>query len=153
MKRQVFVRFAALLPIMAVMLVAAFSLIPTQSAEACLPCDCPDNTAVNCWGPYQLFTDSDEDGENCTIEVWLVAGDKGERAFRVTPREQSRLPLPEEMDENVVVEEVSGATLYWLMSGEYQLNVGPDGEGKVHTINWEGCPADDVVEGTFTVGQ
>ncbi len=151
MKQLKTMRFAALLPIIAVLLVAAFSLVPTDSAEACLPCDCPDNTAVNCWGAYQLFTDSDENGENCTIDVWLVAGTEGRRAFRLTPREQARLPEVEDMTENIVLEEVSGATLYYLMSGEYQLNVGPDHENKVHTINFTGCPADDIVEGSFTL--
>ncbi len=44
-------------------------------------------------------------------------------------------------------------SLYKLSTGEFQINVGPDQENKVYTINFTGCPAEDVTEGTFIAGQ
>jgi hypothetical protein len=63
------------------------------------------------------------------------------------------LALPEFPEENMKIGEFYEIALYKLTSGGYQINAGPDAEGKVNVLNWAGCPAENVVESNFTVGQ
>jgi hypothetical protein len=49
----------------------------------------------------------------------------------------------------VLVDSYYEISLYKLTSGEYQVNVGPDSEGKVFVLNFTGCPAENVYENTF----
>ncbi|MEP7291768.1 MAG: hypothetical protein ABI835_08285 [Chloroflexota bacterium] len=147
-------RTAVLLSLLASFVVMALTLIPSGAAFACLPCACPDNTAVNCWGDYQLYTDPDENGD-CTIDIWIVQADgTGKQALELTAEEIADLPAAEDIDRYVLIGDAYNGyiSLYKLQTDQYQLNVGPDGEGKVHTINWAGCPAEDTHEDSFLVG-
>ena len=132
-------RIAVIVSLVAGLLVLGLAAIPTGTAYACLPCDCPDNTSVNCFGPYQLYTDGDEDGE-CFIDVWLIEEGQGKQALTLTAEDIADLPDAEDIDKYMLVDDAYNGyiSLYKLQSGEYQLNVGPDAEGKVHVIDWIG---------------
>ncbi len=149
MKLARILRLAIALPVIATMLLLAFSAVPTRSAHACLPCDCTDIISVNCWGPYQLYTPTNADGD-CWIDIWLIEGNEGRRYIRV--RTDVLADYPEFPETNTLIRERGPIALYKLTSGEYQINVGPDAENKVHVINFTGCPAGNVVESTFVMG-
>lgn len=146
-------RIVVVVSLVAMLFGVALVAIPTETAYACLPCDCPDNTSVNCWGPYQLYTDPDDDGQ-CFIDVWLIENGQGVDSLTVTAEDIADLPEPEDIDGYILVDDAHNGyiSLYKLQTGEFQLNVGPDAESKVHVITWTGCPADDVHESTFIAG-
>jgi hypothetical protein len=135
-------------------------LVPTlpQSvppADACNPCDCPDDGRVNCQGieQYGVYTRDTTQDETCEIDVYRVVNDagKGELAFRVT--EDDLADLPERPEENTLIDEDYEIALYLLTSGEFQVNAGPYAEGKVYTVVFKGCPAEKVREESFFVEQ
>lgn len=146
-------RFSVLVALMGGLIVMGLTVLPTGTAHACLPCDCPDNTSINCWGPYQLYTDDDAEG-NCEIAIWVVDAVQGREALQLTAEELAELPAAETIDRYVLVEDALNGyvSLYKLQSGQFQVNVGPDGEGKVYTTNWTGCPAQDPHEDNYRVG-
>lgn len=47
-------------------------------------------------------------------------------------------PVP--ADQNVLISEYRGIQFYRLTTGEYQVNAGPDPEGKTYVLVWDGCP-------------
>jgi hypothetical protein len=147
-------RVSVLLPVIGVLLLAAFSALPSGKAFACLPCNCKDLRSVNCFGPYALYTPTRSNG-TCDIDIWVVQDGKGKRAILETAAEQAKLRDVTEEERYITVDTALEGyiSLYKLYTGEYQINVGPDGEGKVYTINFTGCPADNVTEGTFMAGQ
>ncbi|MDZ4769622.1 MAG: hypothetical protein SGJ24_10865 [Chloroflexota bacterium] len=149
MKR--FALFRALLsaPIIATIVLMAFSAAPTFTAQACLPCNCTDIRSHNCFGPYHLYTPTR--GESCEIDLWLFEGDRGRRYVRVTNSELAKLPANPE--QNMLVKERGVIALYKLTTGEYQVNVGPDAEGKIYVVNFDGCPAENVRETNFQVAR
>ncbi len=154
MLRQRLLRFSALLPIIGTVIVLALSALPAGKAFACLPCDCKELRSVNCFGPYALYTPTAANG-TCNIDIWVVQDGKGKRAILQTAAEQAKLPEVPAEERYITVETALNGyiALYKLHTGEYQINVGPDGEGKVYTINFTGCPAENVTESTFMAGQ
>ncbi|MDX1992164.1 MAG: hypothetical protein SF029_07235 [bacterium] len=144
-------RLSALLPLTALVggLLVLIAARPSNDVQACQPCSCEVGTTVNCYGNYALFTPSTRNG-SCRIDIYRLQDNvRGRRIISVTQAEQD--DLPEFPEENTLIEEVGDVALYKLTSGEYQINNGPDEEGKVHVIIWRGCPAEDVRESTFTV--
>jgi hypothetical protein len=155
MLHQRLLRFSALIPLIGSLIVIAYSALPSSTAFACLPCNCTDHRSVNCFGPYALYTPTEID-ETCSIDIWSVEADgQGKRALKFTSADLAKLPDPEEIENYVMVKSTKNAfiTLYKLSTGQYQINVGPDAEGKVYTIDFAGCPPSDVTESTFVVGQ
>ena len=153
--RLKFFRFSVLVPLIGSLVVMAASALPSSTAFACLPCNCTDHRSVNCFGPYALYTPTEKD-QTCSIDVWGIEADgQGKRAFKLTTDDLADLPASEEIDNYITIEHTKNdfITLYKLNSGQYQINVGPDKEGKVYVIDFTGCPADDVTESTFVVGQ
>lgn len=120
-------------------------------AQACNPCDCPGDRRINCQGIeyYAVYTRVNTAGI-CNIDVFLLTGqDNGRRAFRVTPDEQAALPgAPAE---NLMVDSYYEVAMYKLTTGEYQVNAGPDVNGKVYVVRFRGCPATDIQEESFVV--
>lgn|GEM_PF-1312943 len=49
-------------------------------------------------------------------------------------------PTPSAEDGNVLIEQAGNIRFYRLTSGEYQVMVGPDSEGKDYVLVWDGCP-------------
>jgi hypothetical protein len=144
------VRLFALIPLICVLLVLGLSALPSSTVYACLPCNCPEYRSVNCFGPYALYTPSDDEG--CSIDIWLVEEDgQGERTLLQTPEDLATLPNFDEIDNFILVENANNGyvSLYKHADGRYQLNVGPTEEGKIYTTEFRGCPADDVHESTF----
>ena len=147
-------RLVLIFSLVAMLFGVALVALPTDTAYACLPCDCPDNTSVNCFGPYQLYTDPDDDGE-CFIDIWIIEEGQGVQALTVSAEDLAELPEAEDIEEGyVLIDDAYNGylTLYKLQTGEFQLNVGPDVEGKVHFITWTGCPAEETYESTFVLG-
>jgi hypothetical protein len=122
--------------------------LPSQVAYACLPCACPQNRSLNCYGDFAIYTNTLKNGD-CEILVLGIDHETGKprEAIRATAKELAKLPeLPEE---NTLIEQYYEFALYKLTTGEYQLNVGPDAESKVFVVQVVGCPATAVHESTF----
>ncbi len=125
---------------------------PVNEANACNPCDCPHDFRINCQGIqyYAVYARPRESQLNnpnyvCEINVWrLGENDEGFFAFRITRAELETLTTPP--TENRLIKSRLDISFYHLTSGEFQINAGPDPEGKVFTIIFEGCPATNVRE-------
>ncbi|MBL8120374.1 MAG: hypothetical protein JNJ78_22780 [Anaerolineae bacterium] len=129
-------------------LTLALTALPQQVTYACLPCACPTNTSINCYGDYALYTKVQRNG-TCNIEVLGINPKTGKprQALYVTAATLAKLSeLPET---NTLIKSYYEFALYKLTTGEYQLNVGPDFENKVHVIIWTGCPAENPYESSF----
>lgn len=145
--RYSFFRRLMLVPLAVVLLVViTAATVPTETAQACLPCNCPKNPSLNCFGPYVVFTPTTSSG--CSILVMAVDNNgKGRDVIRVGSKDLAALPAKPE--KNTLIASKSIYALYKLTTGEYQVNVGPDAENKVHVARWAGCPAGNVTEETF----
>lgn len=123
--------------------------VPTQQAQACLPCYCPQNRSLNCFGDYAVYTNVDKN-DRCEILILDINPDDGRPtlAIRVTARQLAK--LPENPEENLLVDQYYEIALYKLTTGEFQVNVGPDAEYKVKVLRFTGCPATSVTEEEFT---
>ncbi len=149
--RQRLLRFSVLLPLIAVVFVAGFSALPSRTAHACLPCSCETLRSVNCFGPYALYTPTHTNG-TCDLDIWVVEADgHGERALLQTAAQLAKVPeVPDDQNYVTIKTALDGfISLYKLKSGEYQINVGPTVENKVYTLNFTGCPPEDVHEGNY----
>jgi hypothetical protein len=155
MLRKPVLRFTALVPLLAVMVVMVLSALPARVANACLPCSCPTYRTINCFGPYALYTPVNEKTGDCAIDIWTFQDDgQGKRTLLITAKELADVPEVTEEERYVTVDTAMNGwiSVYKLFNGQYQINVGPAAENKVYTINFTGCPADDVVEGNFIAG-
>ncbi len=154
MLRQRLFRLSALVPVIGGLLVLIFTALPSSTAFACLPCNCPDLTSVNCFGPYALYTSTTKAGD-CSIDIWIIENGQGKRALELDSADLADLPDAEDIDGYILADDAFNGyvSLYKLQGGEYQINVGPDGEGKVYVIDFTGCPAENVTESTFVAGQ
>lgn len=47
---------------------------------------------------------------------------------------------PAEADGHTLIAQYENIGFYRLTTGEYQINAGPDGEGKSYVVIWDGCP-------------
>jgi hypothetical protein len=141
-----------LLPIAALLFTLASALIPSDKTQACLPCTCKENSALNCYGGFHVNTIVNAKTGTCAIEVLGVDGrGRGYKAIYVTARELAK--LPEFPEENTLIEQYYEYALYKLTSGEYQVNVGPMAENKVYVVTFTGCPATEVKETNYVASQ
>lgn len=141
---------------MSVVLVSTITLIlnalPQQVTYACLPCSCPKNTSINCYGDYALYTKTQKNG-TCDIEVLGINPKTGKPRKAIYVSAANLAKLPENPETNTLITSYYEFSLYKLTTGEYQLNVGPDFEKKVHVIIWTGCPAQNPYESSFIQGE
>lgn len=138
------------LGVLAAAMIYLFSL-PSGEALACQPCACPVGTTVNCYGGYALFTPTNRAGD-CRIDIYrLTDNRRGRRLISVSQATLDELPEFPETNTFIAGTREGDIQLYKLTTGEYQINQGPDEEGKVHVIIWRGCPAQDPYESSFTV--
>src|SRR5215217_6537059 len=70
-----------------------FTALPQQVTYACLPCACPKNTSINCYGDYALYTKKLKNG-TCDIEVVGIDPKSGKprKALYVTAKTLAKLP-------------------------------------------------------------
>lgn len=132
---------------------AVITAVPNSTAEACNPCDCPDDRRINCQGIqfYGIYTY--ERGNVCYIDAYRMQsnGSPGRRAWRFTSRDLAE--LPEAPEENTLLTSDDAIFLYQLTTGELQVNAGPAEDGKIYTLIWRGCPASERTESSFVPGQ
>lgn len=144
MLRKLFSATAVLVSTITLLLTA----LPQQVTYACLPCACPTNTSINCYGDYALYTKTQKNG-TCDIEVVGINPKTGKPRKALYVKASVLAKLPDNPEENTLIDSYYEFALYKLTSGEYQLNVGPDFEAKVHVIIWTGCPAENPYESSF----
>lgn len=123
-----------------------------NEADACNPCDCAFDRRINCQGIqfYAVYarpreTQIGDPNYVCEINVWRLGDDdEGFFAFKIDRFELAA--MTEAPAENTLIDSRYDISFYHLASGEFQVNAGPDDEGKVYTIIFEGCPATNVRE-------
>lgn len=136
----------ALVTVLTVLLLA----LPSQQAQACLPCYCPENRSLNCFGDYAVYTNVDKN-DNCKILILDINPDNGRPTLALDVSARRLARLPETPKENVLIDQYYEISLFKLTSGEYQVNVGPDAENKVKVLRFMGCPATDVFEEEYKI--
>ncbi|MFN8375347.1 MAG: hypothetical protein U0694_21025 [Anaerolineae bacterium] len=87
--------------------------------------------------PYGTFIGPDailfHDNDTGNIAIW-VPYDEEQWIVAISQTADELDALPAVEDENLLVASSGDITLYKLTSGEYQVNNGPDAEGKVHVV-------------------
>jgi hypothetical protein len=73
------------------------------------------------------------------IDIWQV-DENGIWQPALTIAADELLALPELPDENLLVARKRLISVYKLTTGEYQVNVGPLADGKVHVVIFDGIP-------------
>jgi hypothetical protein len=74
------------------------------------------------------------------LVVYRLIGDSEEQSFVVSVAELAEVPSNPETNFLITSTEDNFIQFYRLNSGEYQINVGPDEEGKVHVCIFENIP-------------
>lgn len=126
--------------------------LTVNEAAACNPCDCPNDNRDNCQGVefYAAYIRTTATNY-CYIEVYRVYPEGGRLVLRVNEDTLARYPaLP---DRNTLIRQNQGIALYRLYTNELQINAGPDQNGKVYTMIFDGCPASTITEGSYVIGQ
>jgi hypothetical protein len=140
------------LPLAALLVTMVSVLIPNGNAQACLPCTCTENHALNCYGGFHVNTVVDPKTGDCAIEVLGIdGGGNGYQAIYASAKALAK--LPEFPEENTLIEQYYEYSLYKLQNGQYYVGVGPMAENKVYVVTWTGCPASDVKETNYVAGQ
>jgi hypothetical protein len=99
-------------------------------------------SGVVAWGvsaaenPYGTYIGSDailfraDDG---SIAIWTP--DEDDHWYTAIAQTRDELDaLPDDLETSLLVDSYGSISVYKLVSGEYQVNNGPDAEGKVHVI-------------------
>jgi len=132
-----------------------FSSGPTiEPSYACNPCDCPHDARINCQGVqfYAVYT-RDTDGDDfCNIDAYRLRDDTEDGLFAFSVSETQLAGLPEFPAENLLIDYGYDIALFKLTTGELQVSAGPDPEGKVYTVVFQGCPAQNKRENSFFGG-
>ncbi|GIK65049.1 MAG: hypothetical protein BroJett018_28430 [Chloroflexota bacterium] len=82
------------------------------------------------------------------IEIWALNEHAiWQPALYITKAELAA--LPEFPSENLLIARVDTISVYKLTTGEYQVNVGPLKDGKVHVVIFEGIPPAHTYRYTF----
>jgi hypothetical protein len=76
------------------------------------------------------------------ITIWQLKNGKSGQVLNATAAELAALPA--KPASNTLIKQVGDIALYKLTTGEYQLNVGPDFEGKTQVFIWRGCLRDTL---------
>jgi len=131
----------------------AFSAVPSGTAEACNPCDCPGDRRINCQGIQFYGVYTYERAGVCYIDAYRMQsnGSPGRRAWRVTSNDLAE--LSEAPTSNTLITSGDAIFLYQLTSGELQVNAGPAEDGKIYVTIWRGCPAEERTETSFVPGE
>ncbi len=151
--------FGRVLPVLTVLLmllgihtaVGIVALPTVDTAYACNPCECPGiENRDNCQGIeyYAFFTRVSPISGLCYMDAYRFNDSNiGLRVFRATATEIDA--VPEFPAQNTLIDENRGIALYRLTSGEFQVNAGPDAQGKMYTLIFSGCPASNRVESNY----
>jgi hypothetical protein len=120
--------------IVALALGGVIILTPTETAHACLPCNCPvENPPANCYGEYTLFLHRQPNG---TFDMEFLTLD-GRLILYLKGSDLARIPNPREY---VLVGsgKIFPLNVFKLANGNYHINAGPGNEAKVFTVVIDG---------------
>ncbi|MFN8528631.1 MAG: hypothetical protein U0670_08485 [Anaerolineae bacterium] len=137
-RRLISAALALAIPLLSVVYLLAQ---PSQPVMACNPCNCPQDSRINCQGidEYAVYTRTNSSGV-CYIDVYLINGNDFHRAFRATSAEIAAVGDTPEV--NTEIDSYYEVALYRLTTGEFQVNYGPSRQdGKIYVVTWTGCPA------------
>jgi hypothetical protein len=87
-----------------------------------------------------IYPNMDEGGSSITVWIVYPGNSTGSFGFHVTAEELAALPGNPEEPIMVIHSGDNYATLYWLPSNEYQINVGPNEENKVFVYRFTTLP-------------
>jgi len=97
-----------------------------------------------------IYNSQDDDG-NPSLDVYGI-DDEGEGYYAFTITEADLAPFADNPpEENTEIMTVGNVALYVLTTGEYQLNIGPDEEGKVRVVIFNGLPPTNVYSYDYNV--
>lgn len=123
-----------------------------QPAVACNPCECENDRRLNCQGVefFAVYVRTYNDATvTCALEMYRIInqdGGLGRPVMRVSNVTLARFPAGAS---NQLIRQNQGIALYRLSSGELQVNAGPDAQGKIYTLRFDGCPATTRTEVSY----
>lgn len=97
-----------------------------------------------------LYASMDSEGKP-VIKVYDVDGESRGRYAGTYPYAQFEPYLSAAPETNIEIAQLGKTVLYALSSGEFQINIGPDSEGKVVSIIFTGIPPVDVYKREYSV--
>jgi hypothetical protein len=96
-----------------------------------------------------IYPVADEEGFG--MSFWFVDHETGDGYFGFYVPAEDLMSLPESPEEAILLaqSEDGKAVLYWLPSNEFQLNIGPDWEGKMHILRFPFFPGVEPTHETY----
>jgi hypothetical protein len=83
--------------------------------------------------------------EDDGIEIWAIDDNsQGTRVLFVSTEELASLPANPEQNTLIAATDDGQFALYKLTTGEYQINIGPDAEGKIRVMIFDAIPPTNV---------
>ncbi len=100
----------------------------------------------------RMFVVADANGPDNPALVIYRVNEAGVGSFLFYISKQELGELPENPDEPLVIysSDDSKIVFYKLPTGEYQINVGPDAEGKTHVVGFTDVPPTNIYSYTFS---
>ena len=127
---------------------------PADYDPSCASMPYVNNVAINDVSSVtqdaSVYVSTDDEG-NESLDIYGI-NDEGEGYLLFDITQADFAPFVDNPPaQNTELESVDDVTLYILTTGEYQLNIGPDEEGKVRVIVFEGLPPTNVYSYDFNV--
>ena len=100
-----------------------------------------------------LFIFDEDNGSNNPVLIFYRIDEESMGHLLFFIPSSSLAELPDNPEEPITIFESEDGLygFYKLPSGEYQINVGPDNEGKVHVVTFTGVPPENVRGHTFSI--
>jgi len=114
------------------------------------PCKLNDGRLDETCGSAPIVTYSESIADSCYVSIYSKYGRADGKVVLLLQATAAEIAAVRGTGGNAVIESVDvvnlgSVTLYWLSAtNEFQINAGPNEEGKVYVLNFTGCPATNV---------
>ena len=132
--------------------VRGFADCSTNAGNPPLICD-DGRININLCEPIAIYPTSDDEGVHMTVMIFEHGAPDSRFGFFVSAQQLASLPRTQPHPMMRVAQSQDGfAVLYWLASNEYQINAGPDFEGKTFVFRFAVFPNQTPIVETFFGG-
>jgi hypothetical protein len=121
--------------------------------SAPVPRFCDDGRInINLCEPIAIYPTPDDSGVNMTVMIFEHGAPESRFGFFVSAQQLANLPRTPHQTMKVAQSRDGFAVLYWLASNEFQINAGPDFEGKTFVFRFSVFPNQTPIVETFFGG-
>ena len=114
------------------------------------PCEIEDTRLDEGCGSTFVVTYAQDREDGCYISIYSVYGRADRKPVLVLQATPGEIAAAQANGGNAIIDSadvvnLEQVTIYWLSAtGEFQVNAGPNEEGKVYVLNFTGCPATNI---------